>query len=444
MSEIARFAELVAKLQSTTGRLEKEGFLREVRDDPEVLEILKFLFDPYIVSGISSKKVKRIENKKQTTLFDLDEKQPGVQQSFADVLAYFREHNTGRDEDIRYLTAAVEKFGNKDLIFSVIKKDLRIGIQATTLNKVFGEGFVPKFDVMLAEKYSDNKDFLNEREFIITEKLDGVRSVLIFNGETPTFFSRQGQAVENLTELTEQVKHLPKDFVYDGEMLLDNDGKLPSKDLYRATVKVVNSDGAKRGVIFNIFDMPEKAAFMTGQDIQPCIQRKKRLHELLQSLGDKCPKLKEIEMLYVGSDTAKIDEFLQKFAAADGEGVMVNAADGAYECKRSKNLMKVKQFNTADVLVLSAEEGSGANKGKLGAVIVRFIGPDGKEYTCKVGSGFKQEERDFYFQNPHEIVGKIIEIGYFELSQNQNDTRFSLRFPTFKHLRPDKTEISMY
>ena len=109
-----------------------------------------------------------------------------------------------------------------------------------------------------------------------------------------------------------------------------------------------------------------------------------------------------------------------------------------------KNLLKVKRFNTADVRVLDWEEGSGANQGKLGAVIVEFIAPDKKKYTCKVGSGFEKEEREEFFANPKKIVGHIIEIGYFELSQNQNDDGYSLRFPTFKGLRDDKNEISMY
>ena len=41
------------------------------------------------------------------------------------------------------------------------------------------------------------------------------------------------------------------------------------------------------------------------------------------------------------------------------------------------------------------------------------------------------------------IIGKIIEIGYFEITTNQNET-YGLRFPTYKWVREDKDEISMY
>ena len=44
------------------------------------------------------------------------------------------------------------------LIYSLVCKDLRLGVQPITLNKIFGLGFIPTFDVMLAEKYDDAPD----------------------------------------------------------------------------------------------------------------------------------------------------------------------------------------------------------------------------------------------------------------------------------------------
>jgi len=410
-----RFAQLVKDLQSTAGRLEKERFLREY-DDTEVRKVLHFLFNPFIVSGISDKKL----NKFRGTLFE------SITTTDTDFIEYFTKNNTGRDKDVQYLVS----FGN-ELIYSIVKKDLKLGIQGKTLNKVFGAGFIPEFNVMLAETYNNNVD---GKEFILTEKLDGVRCVLIFQNGEPKFFSRQGKAIEDLVELTVQAKSLDKQYVYDGELLLDKN--MPSKDLYRATVKVTSSDTAKRGLIFNIFDRIKKEDFIKGYSDEKCIDRKKDLRDHLN--------IKEVKPLYIGNDIEQIAYFLEQVRKQDKEGLMLNIADAPYEGKRTKNLLKVKVFNTADVLVESIEEGGGQNKGKLGAVIVKFIGPDGKHYNCKVGSGFKQDEREHYFKNPDEIIGKIIEIGYFEVSQNQDNDAYSLRFPTFKHVRADKTEISMH
>jgi DNA ligase-1 len=173
-----------------------------------------------------------------------------------------------------------------------------------------------------------------------------------------------------------------------------------------------------------------------------CKERKEKLQEQLEKLN--LPHIRFVPILYEGEEIGKIDELCEKYTDAGGEGIMVNIADAPYECKRTKSLLKVKRFNSADVRVLDWEEGTGANKGKLGAVIVEFIAPDGKTYKCKVGSGFEKEEREQFFADPQKIVGHIIEIGYFELSKNQNDDGYSLRFPTFKCLRDDKNEISMH
>jgi DNA ligase-1 len=207
-------------------------------------------------------------------------------------------------------------------------------------------------------------------------------------------------------------------------------------------VKVTAIDGEKRGLIYNVFDCLPKADLYNGICESKCEKRKTDLQKQLSKLS--LPHIHSVPILYAGDSVGKIEEFCDKYTDMGKEGIMVNIADAPYECKRTKNLLKVKRFNAADVRVLDWEEGTGANKGKLGAVIVEFIAPNKKTYKCKVGSGFEKEERERFFADPAQIVGHIIEIGYFELSKNQNDDGYSLRFPTFKCLRDDKNEISMH
>ena len=70
----------------------------------------------------------------------------------------------------------------------------------------------------------------------------------------------------------------------------------------------------------------------------------------------------------------------------------------------------------------------------------RWITIDYKSNLVNVGSGFTDEERDYYWNNKDEIIGKIVDIQFFEESTNQKDDGISLRFPTFKSVRSDKTE----
>jgi DNA ligase-1 len=62
-----------------------------------------------------------------------------------------------------------------------------------------------------------------------------------------------------------------------------------------------------------------------------------------------------------------------------------------------------------------------------------------KGYIVRVGSGFSIEQRKEFYQDPNKILGKIIEVQYFEETKNQ-DGGLSLRFPTFKYLYGDSRD----
>lgn len=503
------FKELVDKLQSTSGRIEKENILKEY-NNLGIKNILQFIFDPYIVTGISKKKInKELVNYKQNQvdLFD-SEGWPIIQiDTLPALLSYLRKHNTGTYDDIKTCQLFIKNnIEYKELIESIITKDLKLGVQVKTLNKIFGANFIKSFDVILAQKYFDDPERLlpQDTEFILTTKLDGIRCLIVKDENETHFYTRQGQIIEGLVELEKVAKLLPTRIVYDGELLLENPKGLSSKDLYRETVKIVNKDGEKRGVIFNCFDIIALEAFQKGYDPSICKGRKEFLHslcinynekifdrinnemgdasfnEITQKIKEARPWhfFKEVEVLYQGTDQSQIQYWLDKITNEGGEGVMINIADAPYECKRTKNLLKVKKFNSADVRVIGLEEGTGANKGRLGAIRVEFIGPDGKIYTCKVGSGFTEEERKKYWKDyqpkllyhkgekiPNDygipapiveedvyeniqfedLIEKIVEIDYFEITNNQSNNDYSMRFPTWKgRIRSDKTEISMY
>ena len=54
-----------------------------------------------------------------------------------------------------------------------------------------------------------------------------------------------------------------------------------------------------------------------------------------------------------------------------------------------------------------------------------------KGNTVSVGSGFSLDERNHYYNNPNDIVGKEITVQYFEESKDKTG-KVSLRFPVCK------------
>ncbi|MBK5242131.1 hypothetical protein [Clostridium sp.] len=431
MEEILNIFNQIA---ATNSRNEKENLFEQFKDNLLFKDILKFVYDPYILSGISSKKISK--KVKVSLEFDYD------LESIEEVMKYLKEHNTGRDSDIANIQDFIlrQPENQRELITQIVTKSLKLGFTSNTLNKVYGD-FIPSFDVMLADKYFAHPEAV-KGEFILSQKLDGTRCVLLKeeNGDIKVF-SRQGQPIEQLVEILEDAKQLQPGYVYDGELILRNDNGLASKDLFSLTIKEVRKDGEKRNLILNCFDMLPINDFKRGQCNLPCSFRKDLLNKDLYEF--KLEHIIEVPILYQGEDKEQIIKLLDEQIVQEHEGVMINISNAPYLCKRTRNILKVKKFNDADVKVLDILEGTGTNIGKLGAITIQFT-DNGLLHQCNCGSGFSKEERIKYWEHPELILNKIVTIGYFEVSNNQKGGT-GLRFPTWKSIiREDKTEISMY
>lgn len=450
--ELIKVKNTFENLKNTSGRLDKEAIIEENKDNELFMTILKFLCNDMITTGVSTKKVTKLINSE-------------VDMSSVDIyeaLKYIEKHNTGRDEDIGYIQAFALKQPKEcyDFLIALFTKSYKCGVTAKTLNKIVPNS-VPEFGVMLAEsyfKYKKDKDGNRikvisvdlkklKKDFIVTEKLDGMRCVMIKRDDTINFYSRQGQEITGLNEIIEDAKTLPSG-VYDGELLAEGIF-LESKDQYKETMKRARIKGEKTGLKLVCFDYIESIEeFLSGKCDTPFVNRKSQLYDILRITPeidtpeeeidlDRCEKIKYLSNLYEGNDVSEISAFFESVVTLGGEGLMINIADAPYETKRVKSLLKYKEFYNADLKVTGVYEGTGANKGKLGGIYVNYKG-----FTDKVGSGFDKEERETYLDNPDLIVGKIVDIQYFEETTNQENDEISMRFATFKGIREDKTEES--
>ena len=430
MRTLIKFKLFVAEIQASNSKKYKQTVLQKFKDDEDIKRYLKIAFDPYQVYGIASKKLHK----------DLGYNGEREDLNVFELFDYLAEHNTGSTAEIVECQLALEYAAKYDLEASyilekLICKDLSLGIEAKSINSVF-PSLIPTFDVQLAQKYFERPERLEGKYFAITTKIDGGRIIAIKDEGKVQFYTRAGQKYEGLVDLEqEMLDNFPDGTVLDGEITILNNKSIPSKEAYKQAMKITRADGEKHGLKMICFD----AMYIDEWKTQTCTHDYIERRMLLEGLFKYSPKagphiyFEVLPELYRGSDTAKVLELLDEAIENKEEGVMINICDAPYEFGRTWNLMKVKKMNTLDLEVIGYEEGSGRLAGTLGALLVRYKNGN----TVKVGSGFTDELRALIWLEPLDMIGKIIEVQYFEETTNA-DGGISLRFPVFKDFRPDK------
>ena len=428
--EINEIVSIIEELRNTSSTNGKIQILKINADNLGLKELLELTYNPH-------KKYKLTEKSIWTGFPEVQ-----TENNLSELIEILANNNITdylRGRVANFLTQTDESI--RDLYKCVLLKDLKIGVNASTINKVW-KGLIPTSETgvdikpMLASKFDFDKP--PKGEFAITEKLDGIRCLAICKEDSIQLFSRQGKLIEGCvsieTTLMGMRMQVGRDFVLDGELLAMNCGY---DTVYKETTKrVKNKNEIKEGIYYMVFDMLEMEEFNQLKGIHKYHERLQKLLDLDKLMGSMFVRI--IRPLYIGNDMDEVLELLKVYKKLGAEGLMINLMDAPYEFKRSKNILKVKVMQTADLKIVGFEEGQGRNAGKLGAILVDFKGG-----IVKVGSGFTDFDREFIWKNQHQYLGKICEIQFFEISKDKDGVE-SLRFPVWKYLRTDKTEPSLY
>jgi DNA ligase-1 len=423
--------EIFDSIKNTSGKNDKQDIIRQHMGNVEFTRLLTFLYNPYIVTGIGKKKMNKFKTYQETKT-----------SSFIDLwhlLDYIILQDGGISDAVLKAVANhinCQEQEIQEFLREVVTKEYKCGITSSTINKVYGKDFIPKHDIMLAEKWVEFEHKVTG-DFIVTKKFDGIRCTAIKEDGEVIFLTRKGLPILGLQQLEQEFKFLPDNTVYDGELLNVNTEGLNSKELFRKTQQRVRKDGIKEEVEFNMYDMLPITEFRMGKSVLGASDRKESVYLLID---DHCTgrkvgflrHIKDVPVIYFGSDKQQVKRLLDEAIAQGEEGVMVNVADGKYECKRTSLILKVKKFHPFDGLVVGVYEGEGKNKGKLGGVRITY-----KDLIVNVGSGFSDYERELYWNDPDEVIGKIGQCNYFEESENKKGEK-DLRFCTWDCLRFDK------
>jgi len=444
-------ASWINKLNESDSRLHKEDVLKQALEAATLgsinaqifLGLLKACYNPYVTFG-----VKQIPD----TLAITGAENPWGE--FNELLNKLRNRELTGHAARDAIQDMAERFDSDEwntFLAPVMRRDMRAGISDKTINKICKKTDyeIPVFGCQLATNSEGRPEMKGIKR--LEPKLDGVRSLFVVTpsdvGVSVISYSRNGKIFENFTHIEKQIADkydqlrrkctvmghsLMNGFVLDGEVIGNS-----FQELMRQARRKENAQAEDS--VFNVFDVIPLSDFRAGFWNAPLSKRVQTL-EAMRPIIDSMPNVELLPHLMVDLDTAAGKDQLERYAKdqvnAGFEGIMIKDMTAPYECKRNTSWMKWKPVITVDLEVIGVEEGTGRNKGRLGALVCSGF-DDGKEISVNVGSGFSDGDRDSLWADRNLVVGRTVEILCDVITQNQDGT-YSLRFPRFVRFRDDK------
>jgi len=427
--DLKRIQDFVDRLKSTNSTNDKIDIIKEYEEDYIIEKTLKYTYSPFKQFHLTSATVKK--NKKL-------ELREGYNDLFYLLDALSKRTITGHDA-IQYTKGYVNGMEDwqKDLVFCILDKNLKTRTGADLINKAIPK-CVPTFKVALANSYDKQKskvDF-NEQTWFASQKLDGVRCLAMVdeNGKC-NFYSRQGKTFDTLDVLKNEIESLNLcNVVFDGEICIVDDNGVEN---FQGIMKEIKrKDHTIKNPKYKVFD------YLTLEEFDNQVSKRTLSDRLTtfnmiysEFVSFYCPySIDKLEQWKVKSEE-HFQELAELATKNNWEGLILRK-DCEYKGKRSNDLLKVKKFFDEEYVVKSIEtsihriivDGLEVEEEMLSNVVIEHKGCD-----VGVGSGFNQEERRLYFNNPESIIGKTITVQYFEETLNQ-DGCHSLRFPVVKHV----------
>ena len=422
--------KLFKQIQNTSSLNDKKSIITANKDNELFKKCLVFLLDGNITTGIAEKKYDSLEARCS------DWKHNDIGTEFCELMDYIKTHNTGRDEDVIQVQAWCYALDDEIKKFTrgMIIKKIKLGIDVKGVNKAI-PNLIPTWEVQQAYPLADKNEPKDGEWFALSQKLNGNNNGVL-DGKC---ISRQGKEFTGMEHIITDINKLSfKDMFFNGELIRKNTDNLPDDENFQIGTGVINSDDIDKNCIkFVIYEMLPKSEFLSGESKLTYKQRRKTyldpLAEEISTLG--LENIEVVPLVYEGTDKSKIQELLDKADNDGWEGLMLNK-DTKWKNKRNNGILKVKSFKHCDVICKDVVEGSGKYKGTLGNIVCDYKG-----YDLGVGSGFTDEQRNYYWNNHNEIIGKVVTVKYKSETKNK-DGGVSVQFPTFVIVREEGKEVS--
>jgi DNA ligase-1 len=241
---------------------------------------------------------------------------------------------------------------------------------------------------------------------IVQRKFDGVRCLArITDDGKVILLSRKGKEFPHLKHIRTEVLNFNRNpsIVVDGELYSDTLTFQQLVGLVRRVTLKPGNDTQMLEVSLRVYDCIDLDDELDFTD----------RYETITSITNGAKYLSLVENVSV-KDEKEIHAAQARFVEEGYEGAMVRNLTGAYAIgKRSANLQKVKTFLDGEYEIVGFTQGTGD---ETGCVIWICKTKDGQEFRVRPRG--TREERQEYFKNGKDYIGKMLTVRYQELTDD--------------------------
>jgi ATP-dependent DNA ligase len=273
---------------------------------------------------------------------------------------------------------------------------------------------------MLADKFHETKTFKTKKTWILQPKLDGLRCVMDDTGGT----SRAGKPFHTVAHLVAKLDEaaLKYNVTFDGELYNHS-----YKEDFEKIVSLVKKQKLSSLTDEELREIADKVEFHIYDVIfwdnleRPYRERLDFLEEIFVEDFSTSTKIKLVEAIQIeGLDFERVQQAHDKYFAEGYEGLMLRDADSPYEFKRSKGLLKYKNFDEDEFELVDIIEGQGNWSGAAKAVVVKT--PHGESEAGVAGTYERNKE---IWENPKKYIGGQVTVKYQGYTKD-NKLRFGV------------------
>ena len=314
---------------------------------------------------------------------------------------------------------------NKEIFLNVLGRDLKIGLNVKSINKVF-KNLIPKPNYMRCAVLSEKT--LKKINFpaFIQLKMDGTyREIHVADGQV-SGKTRSGEEYFNPV-LFKEMENFPNGF-YTGELTIEGESRFTGNGL----INSLNPPYEK--ITFTVWD------YLTDDDYlektkTPYYSRFESLSEIIEKHNSNRVKL------VPNHEVNSIDEalkYVSDWMEHGLEGGVLKDKNNVFKNGTSGTQLKIKLKVDAEMRITGFTDGTIGTKreGKIGAI--QFSNDEGTiKGQC---SGFSDEELDLFTKNKDNLIGRIISVEFNDLVKSENNDYYALSHPRFIEIRNDKDE----